>query len=106
MKDGRGSDSAAQQAAASAGQEISWLEGREALSPILAEWQELADQTGADIFLTPDWFTLWWTHFGQGRQLKCMVARRGRASGWISAVLHRYDLAWAGSPESCALGRD
>jgi CelD/BcsL family acetyltransferase involved in cellulose biosynthesis len=114
MKDGRGSDSAAQQAAASAGQEISWLEGREALSPILAEWQELADQTGADIFLTPDWFTLWWTHFGQGRQLKCMVARRGgRLVGFLPFCIDTIWLGpvplkvarWAGTDPHCMVFR-
>ena len=25
---------------------------------------------------TPDWFSVWWEHFGAGRELACLVARR------------------------------
>ena len=56
---------------------ISWIDRREDLVPLYTEWHELAKRTGADIYLTPDWFDVWWTHFGASRRLSCLVAHQG-----------------------------
>lgn len=59
--------------------EITWIGQREDLAPLQGEWQALADRRQADIYLMPEWFDLWWEHFGEGRQLACLVARRNGA---------------------------
>jgi len=56
-----------------------WLDQPAALASLQVEWQQLAATTGADIFLTPDWFALWWQHFGAGCRLACLVVRQGGA---------------------------
>ena len=58
---------------------ISWVDRPEILEPLLAEWQRLAFLTQADIYLTPAWFSIWWSHFGAGRGFACLVARHGEA---------------------------
>jgi CelD/BcsL family acetyltransferase involved in cellulose biosynthesis len=40
-----------------------WDEAR----PMLAEWDELAKRTGADIYLSPIHAETWWKHYGRGR---------------------------------------
>jgi CelD/BcsL family acetyltransferase involved in cellulose biosynthesis len=62
---------------------------------LAAQWRQLAEATGADIFLTPDWFDLWWKHFGMGRKFRCLVARdRG---GALTGVLpFAIETVWAG----------
>ncbi len=59
--------------------EITWIGRGEDLAPLQGEWQALAKRRQADIYLMPEWFDLWWEHFGDGRQLACLVARRGGA---------------------------
>ncbi len=59
--------------------EIAWVGRGEDLVPLQDDWQALAKRRQADIYLMPDWFDLWWEHFGDGRQLACLVARRGGA---------------------------
>jgi len=45
--------------------------------PTLAAWYELvAAQPEAAIFLTYDWLSTWWQHFGAGRELVLIVGRR------------------------------
>ena len=56
--------------------EISWLSSVDDLRAIQHEWRELANRTGADFYLWPDWFFVWWKHFGQGRTLACIVLRQ------------------------------
>jgi len=56
--------------------EISWFSSVDDLRPIQHEWRELADQTGADFYMWPDWFFVWWKHFGHGRTLACIVLRQ------------------------------
>lgn len=36
-------------------------------------WSELVDQSSASVFLTFEWLRTWWTYFGKGRQLHCIV---------------------------------
>ena len=73
---------------------VSWVDRPDALGPLHAEWQALANQTGADIYLMPDWFSLWWRHFGAGRKLACLIAHR---DGVLVGVLpFCLETCWAG----------
>jgi CelD/BcsL family acetyltransferase involved in cellulose biosynthesis len=51
------------------------------------EWAALALRTG-NVFATPDWFDLWWQHFGDGRRLLLRSLRD--ADGRLRAVLPLY----------------
>jgi CelD/BcsL family acetyltransferase involved in cellulose biosynthesis len=69
---------------------LTWLEGPAALLPLQAEWQVLADRTGADPYLMPVWNRLWWRHFGAGRRSLCLVARQeGRLVGLLPFCVER-----------------
>lgn len=57
-----------------------WIDGPAALAEISDEWRALADRTGADVYMTPGWTLTWWDHFGAGRKLTALVARRGDGS--------------------------
>lgn len=57
--------------------EITWIEQPEDLMRLRDEWQALANHSRADIYLMPEWFDLWWEHFGDDCQLACLVARQG-----------------------------
>ncbi len=46
----------------------------DALGP---EWRELSARSGATVFQTYEWLRPWWTHFGAGRTLHCLVFRAG-----------------------------
>lgn len=75
--------------------QISWISRCEDLSALHAPWQELAVRTAADVYLWPDWVELWWTHFGHGRRLMCMVAHQGgRLVGVLPFALER---VWVGA---------
>jgi CelD/BcsL family acetyltransferase involved in cellulose biosynthesis len=51
------------------------LQGREDLQP---PWRELlARSPQRNLFLTPEWITTWWDHFGAGRDLWLLVVREG-----------------------------
>lgn len=64
--------------------DITWVTNVDALRPLHDEWRELAIRTGADFYLWPDWFAVWWKHFGHGCSLACIVVRKG---GVLVAVL-------------------
>lgn len=69
---------------------LTWLSDPAELSALGTEWQALADKVGADVFMRPDWMAVWWPHFGAGRQLACMVARKaGVLIGVLPFVLER-----------------
>ena len=69
---------------------LNWVTRPEDLLPLHGEWRALADRTGADIYLTPEWFSVWWRYFGAGRDLACLVARReGRLVGLLPFSLER-----------------
>ena len=57
--------------------DIRWIETVEALEQLYSEWQALAARVGVDVYMFPDWFAPWWEHFGTGRNLRVLVARRG-----------------------------
>ena len=57
------------------------------------EWAELAERNGS-LFATPEWLTLWWRHFGVGREL-LLTAARG-SDGRLEALLPFY--VWRARP--------
>ena len=73
---------------------MTWTSGFAGLEPLFAEWQDLADRTGSDVFLSPLWFRVWWDQMGAGRPLHCLVARQdGRLVGLLPFVI---DILWLG----------
>lgn len=62
-----------------------WLDGPVALAQIAEEWRALAEVTGADVYLTPDWTLTWWDHFGASRTLTTLIARR--KDGTLAGIL-------------------
>ena len=39
------------------------------------EWDDFVESAGGDIFLTYDWFRIWWKHYGSGKTLRIFVFR-------------------------------
>ena len=39
-----------------------------------AEWSRLAEAAG-NVFSTPEWASVWWSHFGAGRDLRVLAGR-------------------------------
>lgn len=63
---------------------LRWLERIDELQALEAEWQALAERTGAEVYLRPAWLLTWWRHFGTDRQLACLALRReGRLAGLL-----------------------
>ncbi len=56
--------------------EISWVTSPDISQVLQEEWYALVERTGAEIYLSPHWFVPWWKHFGEKRQLACLVARQ------------------------------
>lgn len=56
--------------------DLAWITEPADLAPLRDEWQALATRVGADVFTLPDWVAVWWTHFGAGQGLACLMARR------------------------------
>lgn len=55
-------------------EEISEPEAFHALEP---EWNALLEECACDLpFMRHDWFRIWWKHFGEGRRLTILAARR------------------------------
>jgi CelD/BcsL family acetyltransferase involved in cellulose biosynthesis len=74
--------------------DIRWIDTVEALEPLYPEWQALAASVGADIYMFPDWFAPWWVHFGAGRNLRVLAARRGGVL--VGLVPFCTETIWAG----------
>jgi CelD/BcsL family acetyltransferase involved in cellulose biosynthesis len=55
---------------------------------VAAEWQRLADATGAAPFLRPGWFAAWWAAFGAGRP-EILALRRPDGALAALIALHR-----------------
>lgn len=47
-------------------------------------WDELALQSGGDIYSTYDWCRIWWRHYGHGRRLQIHVFARG--GRWVACL--------------------
>jgi CelD/BcsL family acetyltransferase involved in cellulose biosynthesis len=55
---------------------VEWIQRTEELAALQAEWQNLtADLPDLSIFLTWEWITTWWRHFGPGSDLFLLTAR-------------------------------
>ena len=63
------------------------LEPLSSLDSVADDWARLAEATG-NIFATWEWNSLWWKHFGRGRELLVTVCRDG--AGTIVAILPLY----------------
>ena len=59
----------------------------DAIAPLAAEWDELAERAGAPPFARPGWFCAWWSAFGAGTPIVVTSRRRGRLRGVL--VLRR-----------------
>lgn len=55
--------------------DVSWVNSPDLPEDFIIEWRALAERTGVEIYLSPDWFVPWWKHFGEARKLACLVAR-------------------------------
>ena len=53
----------------------------DAIDPLAAEWDLLADRTGAQPFARPGWFAAWWAAFGTGDLVVVTARRHGRLTG-------------------------
>jgi CelD/BcsL family acetyltransferase involved in cellulose biosynthesis len=53
----------------------------DAIAPLAAEWDALADRTAAPPFARPGWFGAWWRAFGTGAPLIVAARRHGRLAG-------------------------
>jgi CelD/BcsL family acetyltransferase involved in cellulose biosynthesis len=59
----------------------------DAIAPLAAEWDALADRAGAPPFARPGWFKAWWSAFGAGTPVVVTTGQRGRLRGVL--VLRR-----------------
>jgi CelD/BcsL family acetyltransferase involved in cellulose biosynthesis len=57
------------------------------IEAIWQEWSELAER-GDNLFLTPEWLSIWWRHYGGGKEL-CLKACRDN-KGRLVALLPLY----------------
>ncbi len=74
--------------------DLKWIDHPEELRPLYAEWRTLCERTAAEIFVHPDWFDLWWTHFGKRCRLACLTVRnKGALVGLLPFCIDRI---WAG----------
>ena len=81
---------------------LTWVEGIAGLTPWFDRWQDLADRTEAEIFLSPRWLMAWWPELGRGRKLVALVAEtEGRLVGLLPFMIDRL---WIG-PLSFRIGR-
>jgi CelD/BcsL family acetyltransferase involved in cellulose biosynthesis len=69
------------------------LESVQDLASVRDEWAQLAERSRS-FFATPEWLSLWWEHFGGGREL-LLTAGRGD-DGRLEALLPFY--AWRTRP--------
>jgi CelD/BcsL family acetyltransferase involved in cellulose biosynthesis len=61
----------------------------EELQRLAPEWKELFRRVHCDnVFLSYEWLSQWWTHFGQGHDLFVVIARDGR--GCLTALAPMY----------------
>jgi CelD/BcsL family acetyltransferase involved in cellulose biosynthesis len=57
------------------------------IEPLAAEWEDLAERTGAPPFLRPGWALAWWRAFGTGTPAILTLRRDGRLAALLA--LHR-----------------
>jgi CelD/BcsL family acetyltransferase involved in cellulose biosynthesis len=57
--------------------EVSVYTSFEEMEGLAAEWDELAERAGGDVYATFDWCMTWWEYYGKGRRLEAAIVRRG-----------------------------
>jgi CelD/BcsL family acetyltransferase involved in cellulose biosynthesis len=64
------------------------VEVHDAIAPLAAEWDDLADRAGAAPFTRPGWLEAWWRAFGAelGRLEILALRRQGRLAGVLPLV--------------------
>lgn len=60
------------------------IEVHDAIAPLAAEWDALADRTGAPPFARAGWFGVWWRAFGVGPPIVVAARRSGRLVGVLA----------------------
>ncbi|HEY3118803.1 MAG TPA: GNAT family N-acetyltransferase, partial [Chloroflexota bacterium] len=76
----------------------------EALTQLRAPWQELFDACpAAPIFLSWEWLSRWWAHFGADHELRLVTVREGGQLVGIAPLMIRHS---ASSPELRFIGRE
>lgn len=55
-------------------------------APLVEEWEELVDRTGAVPFMRPQWIEIWWRAFGAGSPTILTARERGRLVGLVPLV--------------------
>ncbi len=74
--------------------DVTFHDGQHYIATQSEAWHELAERTGADVYLCPEWLGLWWKHFGAGRVSVIVEAReRGRLVGVLPFCI---ETLWAG----------
>lgn len=63
------------------------IERHDRIEELAAEWDALADRSGARPWLRPGWIDAWWRAFGSGRLEVLSVARDGKLAG-VLPVAH------------------
>jgi CelD/BcsL family acetyltransferase involved in cellulose biosynthesis len=64
------------------------VEVRNAIDPLMDEWEALADRTAASPFLRPGWFEAWWGAFGSGVPEVVTVRRGGELTALFAGRRH------------------
>jgi CelD/BcsL family acetyltransferase involved in cellulose biosynthesis len=66
------------------------IPGTRALAEAAADWEALADATGAGPFVRPGWVDAWSQAFGDGREIHVLTAHRdGKPAGMLPVVTRR-----------------
>jgi len=58
--------------------DISLFDSFDKLEAMKEEWDRFMEEIGAEIFLTYDWCSTWWKHYGQERELLIAIFRIGK----------------------------
>lgn len=73
---------------------LTWITDFVGMDRLHDEWHQLAENVGADVYVRPQWVSVWWRHFGAGRTPACAVARvDGVMVGVLAFALERH---WLG----------
>ena len=57
--------------------QIERIDTPEGLDVVRAIWDGFVEEAGSDIYFSVDWLQAWWTHYGRGRRLECLIVRDG-----------------------------